>query len=71
MCVLMAAVCAPWGVGRQGKETALAIGHTCMDSKDIISVNKGIGELFVIRGGGSLRFAAALTCRCLPSPCVC
>jgi len=45
-------VCAVWGVGRQGKEAALAIGHTCMDSKDIISVNKGIGQLILMCGDG-------------------
>jgi PUA domain protein len=27
----------------QGKEKALAIGHTQMSSEDIVSINKGIG----------------------------
>ena len=37
VCIMCVCVCV-----LQGKETSLAIGHTCMSSKEIIEQNKGI-----------------------------
>mmetsp|Transcript_6570 Transcript_6570/g.10432 ORF Transcript_6570/g.10432 Transcript_6570/m.10432 type:complete len:186 (+) Transcript_6570:52-609(+) len=37
----------PVAILAEGKDVSLAIGHTCMDSKDIIGVNKGIGVTVV------------------------